>query len=198
MTNDIPFIDKDNSLIKSTFDLIGKDTLEEASDKFKYLGCGCFNIVKIIFNSNNSKFYVTRPPEFDFETDTGELLIDGGKSLLDINTMTVITEIDIKSIIGNSNAYLIFPYSEDLFCIIDLYSDKDYNGFYNKDDKKVIDLSDYNLASSTYTGGSSLKQYSKMDMQHLILKIPYEHPHQNPATKRLLGCFLVKFIKEYE
>ena len=55
---------------------------------------------------------------------------------------------------------LIFPYSEDFFCFISLSEEKaSYNGFYDKNGVKTIDLSSYNLISTTYNNTyNSLEQ----------------------------------------
>ena len=170
-TTDMPFIDPNNGLIKFDDTKAGEFTIDDIGErnKFIYIGCGCFcswssSVNRIIYNANNRKHYIGNPivmlyNEEIFETTSGEVLINSGRELLNVNTMQT-TKTNFEAIKYTNQNCLISPYSEGLFCFISLSDEKaSYNGFYNKNGIKVIDLSSYNLISTTLSNTSySLKQ----------------------------------------
>lgn len=171
MTSDLPFIGKEQ--FRSIYNFYGE---------FKYIGCGCFSYYYgDIINGDNGKIYNCG------ERDLGSPIVNFGSEKIYVNpnnrenivilsqigtnaslralntqTMEIDSEIPIDGLYDLYGLNLFFPYSEGLFCCMNSDYDVEAQGFYNLNGEKVIDLSQYKLASQTYyrgLGSSGFKQF---------------------------------------
>lgn len=155
LTLNSPFVSESGLLVGAKGVFKGS-IYEERFAIFNYIGAGCFSYESIIWNGNTKETYIpdgtleikgTRP----FVNNDGLFIVsqyNNNYKLLDVNSMSI-KEINLRE--DGWDIDYCFPYSEGLFACMNYSSDKETNGFYDVDGKKVIDLSKYKLATNTYT-----------------------------------------------
>lgn len=173
MTSSIPFIGDNGQLIDGLGGVDTSLSLYQiqVGGLFKYVGSGVFFYNNTFYNSENNLSFTTNSyacnysyPNYEDENvkDTGEHIVmirDDAKSpfvvyALDTLTMQAKELSFLTNLEDNSWDLHICPFSEGLFAVIGSWGDAgndyspavaSYNGFYDLNGNRVIDLSSYKI-----------------------------------------------------
>lgn len=197
LTNDSPVLDENGLIggVHSVTDLV-KNKLS-IIPQFKYIGNHCFYInihqwnnyaFALVWNVENNVYYKLNGDNLIFKdgfVNNNEYFIiqdpyskDG--FLLDTNQMTVqklnnpVQEMidDDKS--GHVSSVNYTPYSEGLYAITDYYTwgeHQNYEGFYDIDGNRVIDLSQYKFANNDFAFKNGVCEMVIINDQNSYYKI---------------------------